>query len=191
MLRRTTLAFLLLLLATAAPLTAQPTGTSLNAAPDDQTVPQLDLDLLESTLHHLINDTRARYGLDTLSISEPLTLVAHRHSADMADHDYFDHINLRGQRITQRARREGIRCEVAENLYQTFYYDSYRTIYTGEHVDVEYDWKSEREIAEDAVEAWLESPAHRETLLTPTYQKHGLGIAVTDALKIFITQDVC
>jgi len=109
----------------------------------------------------------------------------------MAEHDFFDHINLRGERPHHRARQEGITCGLGENLYQTYQYDSYQTIYSAGQITVKYDWKDERRLAYDTVDAWLKSPTHRATLLSPSFTLQGIGVALSPSLKVFITQNLC
>ncbi len=154
-------------------------------------VPALDLALLERTTERLLNEARQAHRRKALAGVEALAALARRHSADMAARDFFDHVNLRGLRPKDRARAAGLRCNPGENLYQTYQYASYQTVYDGTRVEAHYAWKTERQIAEDAVAAWLESPAHRATLLNPAFTAHGVGASRAPGLMVYLTQNLC
>ncbi len=190
---RLLLLFMFSLVASQRPIHAQPADLAPEATArwNGEAVPSLDLDLVGAYVHELVNEERRRHHTPPLQRTDRLDRMAYGHSADMADRDFFDHINLRGERVTERARRAGVRCDVGENLFQTFHYDAYRTVYTDRRVEVDYAWKTEREIALEAVQAWMESPAHRRTLLEAGYRSHGIGLALTDAFKLFVTQNLC
>lgn len=164
------------------------TATLVRAQPKS---PPLDLARLEAALHAEINAARQRNGLRPLSHTARLAEIARSHSAEMAAYNYFDHIDRRGERPRHRAKRAGIRCRMGENLFYTFQYASYQTTIHGTRSETLYDWKSEQEIAGEAVEGWLRSPAHRDALLSENYQVHGIGAVMSDGLKIFVTQNLC
>lgn len=153
--------------------------------------PALDLAKIEHWVRIYVNQTREAHLLNTLDRHDKLAKVARHHSQDMAEHDYFDHVNQSGERPLHRARQEGISCAISENLYQTYQYESYRTIYSGGSVEVRYEWKDERRIAEDTIQGWLDSPPHRAALLNPRYSFQGIGVAMSLGLKIFVTQNLC
>lgn len=165
-----------------------PASSTAQAQPK---APALNLAEVERWVDYYINQARQDHHLNTLEPHTKLARVARHHSQDMAEHDFFDHINLRGERPHQRAQREGITCGLGENLYQTYQYDSYKTIYSAGQVTVEYDWKEERRIASDTVTAWLESPTHRTNLLSRSFTSHGIGVALSSSLKVYVTQNMC
>lgn len=64
-----------------------------------------------------VNAARVQKGLAPLSYSSTLTQTARKHSQDMAENGYFDHINLAGQSPFERMKNDGISYKVAaENL---------------------------------------------------------------------------
>lgn len=66
---------------------------------------------------YAVNALRVRKGLSAFTWSSPIASVAEKHSKDMADNNFFDHVNLKGQSIADRAKASGIRASaVAENI---------------------------------------------------------------------------
>jgi hypothetical protein len=99
--------------------------------------------------------------------------------------------------VTGRAKTAGYSCfkdfgtyyieGVGENIWQSWRYDSV-TYYNG---IPSYDWLTEEEIAQQAVDGWIGSPGHRENILTDTYDRSGIGVALGSDDKVLITQDFC
>jgi uncharacterized protein YkwD len=50
---------------------------------------------------------------------------------------------------------------------------------------------STEELADRAVQGWLDSPAHRENLLDPDWRQEGIGAAWTDDGSLYVTQNFC
>ena len=76
---------------------------------------------------------------------------------------------------------------LAENIYQNNLYDSV-TYYNG---IPSYDWNTQEEIAQSTVEGWMDSPGHRKNILTSSYDREGIGVAIATNDKVYITQDFC
>jgi uncharacterized protein YkwD len=55
----------------------------------------------------LTNDLRQQHGCAPLQASSALTTAAHDHSQEMADHNYFDHVDLSGHHSDWRAQQAG------------------------------------------------------------------------------------
>lgn len=127
----------------------------------------------------------------------------------MAQNSFFEHINLKKENPTQRAKRQGYECRleyekfivtgVAENIARNNLAHSMtkkiRTTQIGNQIireeKITYDWKTIEQIAESTVSGWMKSPGHRKNILTPHFQTEGLGIAVDKKGRIFITQNFC
>ena len=111
--------------------------------------------------------------------------------------NFFSHDNLIGQDPTERGRLAGYYCRkdfgsyytegIAENIFQNNLYDSV-TYYNG---IPSYDWNTQEEIAKSTVSGWMTSPGHRENILTATYDKEGIGVAISSDDEVLITQDFC
>ena len=161
--------------------------------------PALPADRLAYAVHQRANAARAARGLRPLGWRGPLAGVAGRHSRDMAARSYFDHRSPEGATPTDRARQRGVACRtrtpggqtrvgVAENLFLSTRYHSYRTLPGGRR---EYQWLPPDQIAAQAVEAWMRSPGHRANLLDPASSGHGIGVAVSPDHRVYITAVLC
>ncbi|MBR2404413.1 MAG: hypothetical protein IKA95_02025 [Clostridia bacterium] len=107
---------------------------------------------LEDKLIELINTTRSDYGLDTLTTDDNINQIALAHSEDMADLDYLDHTSPSGYNYNDRLDMAGI-----------YYISAAETLASGFLT------------AEDVVESWLKSPAHKEIILHPAFTHIGVG----------------
>jgi len=159
--------------------------------------PTSDIDYIERRVHALVNEYRVENGRSALSYDTELVSIARGHSLDMAENDFFDHDNLRGMDPTDRAEAAGYSCYkiygsyytegLAENIWQGWLYDS--ITYIG--VVPYYNWLTQDEIAELAVDGWISSPGHRANLLEENYDREGIGVAIAADDKVYITQDFC
>lgn len=158
---------------------------------------------LPGHVHRAANEARQSTDIRALAWSAELADVAEAHSRDMAARDYFGHHTPEGVSPQDRARRAGVDCRqelgggrvrvgVAENLYQITRYRSVRTTTTrrGEAVR-QTDWFSPEGLARNAIDGWLDSPGHRRNLLDADATSHGIGVAVDDRDRVFITQVLC
>ncbi len=125
-----------------------------------------------------------------------LSDIARSHSSDMAKRGFFSHQTPEGSGFGQRYQRAGYVCSVpqgnvvytgAENIFQNNLYD--RVVYIGS--ETRYDWNSMRKIAETTVKGWMNSPGHRKNILTPFWRSEGIGIAVSEDDKVYITENFC
>jgi uncharacterized protein YkwD len=121
--------------------------------------------IIESEIHRLVNEERAKAGKPLLQWSDRLTDLARQHSADMRDNNYFSHGNF-AQRI-----RTVCGGAAGENIFYSFGKDS-------------------SQIAQAAVTAWMNSPGHKANILSSLYHNEGVGIAVSST-KVYVTQDFC
>jgi uncharacterized protein YkwD len=110
----------------------------------------------------LVNAERRERGLPALRSNGDLERAAQRHSADMVDRRYFDHDSPSGTTVRDRVERTG-------------YLKGVRRWSLGENIG----WAS-RSISSPAgmVKAWMESPGHREIILTRAFREAGVGIAM-------------
>lgn len=102
----------------------------------------------------LTNAARAEIGIAPLRESELLRTSAQMKAEEMAQLGYFAHASPRGESPWEWFKRAG-----------------YQYTYAGENLAMDFS------NAEEAVEAWMESPRHRENMLNPKYRD--IGIAVT------------
>ncbi|MEP0823868.1 MAG: CAP domain-containing protein [Nitrososphaera sp.] len=157
----------------------------------------IDPDELAARIHDLINEERVSRGLAALNWDSKLAGIAERHSEDMAENNYFEHDNLKGQDPTARAEAAGYDCRknfgsyytvgIAENIFQAWTYDSI-TYINGIPF---YDWTTLEKLANDVVQGWMGSPGHRQNILDEQYDRQGIGAAIALNDKIYITEDFC
>ena len=154
---------------------------------------------LEALTHDLINARRSANGFQPLDHIEKIRLIARSHSEDMASRNYFSHNSLgRTRSLVTEPRRAGYECRkdygsyftygLAENIHQGWLFDTFQTV-SGRITS--YDWFTLEELARNAVNGWMTSPGHRQNILDSSYDRAGMGIAISDEGKVFFTQNFC
>jgi hypothetical protein len=77
-----------------------------------------------------------------------------------------------------------------ENIFMNNLYDKViKTIQNGVTVKKEYVWKTPEEIAQSTVQGWMDSPLHRENILSPSYDQQGIGVAISGH-EVYVTEDM-
>lgn len=123
---------------------------------------------LERQTAAAINEVRREHGLSALESLEVLAGIAREHSADMARRDYFAHDTPDGRSPEDRIVSHGLRFQrFSENIQMS---------------------RGLEDPVRVAVESWMESPGHREAILTPEYRQTGVGVAVSEDGTIYFTQ---
>jgi uncharacterized protein YkwD len=163
----------------------------------EQKQTKISLSGLERDIHSCVNDARSQHGLSLLSLEQSLCCVARGHSQDMAKRHFFNHRNPDGQDPTARGRAVGYPVRrthghfytegLAENIYMTSLYRS--AVVCG--ANTRYDWFGQEEIARATVQGWMHSPGHRKNILTATFDREGIGVAVdTGRMEAYVTQNL-
>ncbi|MFS0823737.1 CAP domain-containing protein [Bacillus sp. 1P02SD] len=101
----------------------------------------------------ITNVIRIRHGIKPLKSDEQLAEVAYLHSKDMRANQYFDHVSPTKGGLADRLEDGEVRYQLAGENIAAKYVDG---------------------IA--AVEGWLNSEGHRETLLNEEYNYLGVGV---------------
>ncbi len=122
-----------------------------------------DLVTERTKLLNLINNSRGKHGLKTVTLDSGLNTLAQNHSDDMKTNNYFSHYNLQNETPEDRRLKLGITTPTGENL--------------ANDVSVEF-----------AHEGLMRSASHHENILTPDWTRVGLGIAFSDG-QIIITEE--
>lgn len=117
----------------------------------------VDISSMEHKVLDLVNTERVNNGLNPLVWNEQLAEVARAHSYDMAARNFFDHNNPDGLSPFERIANYGIQYSVAaENI-------------------------AEGQSSPEAVmQAWMNSPGHRENILNPSLTELGVGLYVSE-----------
>ncbi|OGD78993.1 hypothetical protein A2368_04200 [Candidatus Collierbacteria bacterium RIFOXYB1_FULL_49_13] len=108
-----------------------------------------------SRVIELTNAERAKLQLAPLSVDDRLSDAARRKAADMITHDYWAHSSPSGVTPWSFVLAAG-----------------YQYIHAGENLARDFS------SADSAVAAWMNSPSHRDNLLSSRYQN--IGVAVVD-----------
>jgi uncharacterized protein YkwD len=104
-----------------------------------------DIDFLKSVLD-LTNNERRNHNLPDLTYNWELGWAAMKHSANMANNDFFDHRDLEA-----RVKAEGYGGLAGENIY------------------------AGKPSPEEAMHSWMKSPGHRDNILKSEYKEIGVG----------------
>lgn len=105
----------------------------------------------------ITNQKRAESGLAPLKINPQLNEAARQKAADMFALNYWSHVSPRGVTPWTFITNNG-----------------YSYLYAGENLARDFSHSS------GVVEAWMNSPTHRDNLLNPKYQE--IGVAVVDGI---------
>lgn len=107
-----------------------------------------------------IERVRARKDTGRLRLNSELALAASRHAQDMFERKYFSHVSPGGGELTDRVRRSG--------------YAASRCSWRAGEILA---WGvGTRSTAASTVRAWLDSPSHRQILLSRRYSQVGIAI---------------
>jgi uncharacterized protein YkwD len=163
--------------------------------------PEINAVELERQIHQQINRERQNHGLLPFLMDEQLALIARNHSHDMARHQFFNHLNLRGEGPTERGKNHGWNrkkqigpdtwlISLGENLFLNHLYDqAVSTIQNGITIKKEYTWKTQKKIALETVQGLMKSPHHRKNILSPLYDRQGIGVAISGN-DVYVTEDL-
>jgi uncharacterized protein YkwD len=110
----------------------------------------------------LLNRERAKAGMGRLSSNAKLRRAARSHSVDMVSRGYFDHSGPAGDTLLTR-------------VDDVNYIKATASYFLAENIA----WGS-GSLATPAqiVKAWMNSPGHRENILTARFKEAGIGIAL-------------
>lgn len=116
--------------------------------------------VLESAVVARINAVRRSHGLRPLRHNSRLAAAADFHSRDMGRRGYFEHDSANGTAFWRRIER---------------FYPSrgFRSWTVGENLL----WGTDRYGAAFAVREWMNSPPHRENILSRDWREVGIGAA--------------
>lgn len=119
---------------------------------------------MESQLIALVNKERASSGLQTLEKVDTLTQIGRGHSADMFQRGYFAHSSPEGKNVSDRAMEK-----------------NYPYLIIGENL-------AYAPTVELAHKGLMDSKGHRENILSPEYNKVGIGIMDGGVYGLMVTQ---
>lgn len=128
-----------------------------------------DVGELERRAFDKINSERARLGVGPVEWSDACARVARLHSENMSLLGFFSHRGRDGKMVDDRADSLGLTkwTAIGENI-------AYNRGFT-DPISI-------------AVEKWLESPSHRQNLLSARWRESGIGIAISGDGTYYLTQ---
>jgi len=159
--------------------------------------PEMSIQDLEMEIHDLVNLERQKNGLPPLSWDAQLADTARSHSQDMVKRSYFSHYNPEGQGPTERAIAAGYSCYkdygyyytegIAENICQDNLLESgYEICFIPLN-----NWKDKNKLASSIVNNWMTSFGHRQNILDISYDREGIGVAISSNDVVYVTQNFC
>ena len=113
-------------------------------------------DSAERRIGVLTNAFREKHSLPTLEWDEWLRTIAREHSRDMAENDFFSHVNMAGDGPTECGLKAEYYC-LGGGL--------------GKNIGFTGTGTPERHM-----EGWISSPGHRENMLDSKYRRIGVGV---------------
>ena len=151
---------------------------------------------LASLIHGYINGERRKHGLRDLQWDQQLAQIAYTHSKDMSERDYFDHVSPEGEDFSARYRKNGYKLQtrVGDQVYvggENLFLNNVAASYTYDQVSGEilaYEYNDLEKLARSTVDGWMDSPGHRENILTP-FSREGIGIFVNGEGEVYITEN--
>jgi uncharacterized protein YkwD len=133
-------------------------------APSASMRPAVSLDALSRGVLLNVNAVRRSHGLAPLVLSVSLNSAAAQHSNEMARLGYFAHESANGGAFDKRVAR--------------FYPMGSRRYWSvGENLV----WAAPNLSAEEALKLWMNSPPHRENLLTSRWREIGISAVHVDS----------
>ncbi|MCE5329207.1 CAP domain-containing protein [bacterium] len=122
----------------------------------------------ENTIAALINNTRAANGLNALSSDDLLNNIANLRSQDMMARNYFSHYTPENTNVFDLMRANGVGFRYGgENLAQSS--------------------PASAGTVEGFLNAWLNSPTHRDNILGSHYTKIGVSMIEIDSRRVLTT----
>jgi uncharacterized protein YkwD len=136
-------------------------------APADTQQP-LKMSPMESKCYDLVNVMRKEKGLKPLVFASDLLAVARKHSEDMGDRNFFEHVNPDGKSPFDRIKAAGIGYDyAAENIQYSQGFDDPASV---------------------AADGWRNSPGHYHNIITPELSESAIGSAVMPDGRVYFTQ---
>ena len=114
----------------------------------------------EAEVFAVINQKRAEAGLAPLAVESRLTQAGKAYAKVLADYNHFSHTGPDGSTLVSRVEAAGFPF----------------TVQIGEVIA----WGSNGWPPVDIVQAWMDSPSHREQIMSPVYTQAGVGCYFTE-----------
>ena len=138
--------------------------------------------VIERSIQHHTNKERRKRGLKPLKGHKPLIRAARDHSRWMARTRRYSHTGIGGTNPHQRATKSGfVGTATGENIWNT-------RGRSGKAWRSRFRWRGDWQLGKAAVISWLNSPGHRQNLLSPQWNCSGMGVGINRRRRIYLTQ---
>jgi len=177
--------------ASPAPSGADNSPTTIAHVPATVRQSAADIGAIEQAVFSLTNQERQTQGLPALQWDAALAWIARAHSQDMAANNYMSHTNLRGQDPTARAVAAGydVRRSLGGGWTTSGIGENIDMMPTGNVIGHGYVNNDPQSVAQAMVQAWMNSPGHRENILRNQYARIGVGVAYDGTRYYYGTQN--
>ncbi len=127
-------------------------------------------------VHERINSIRVENDLEELAFDDDIADISRTYSHDMGERGYFSHVSPEGETPDDRfGTLHPSPCRgVGENLARV-------STTGGDDVGA---------VTDRIVEGWMDSPGHRENILTAQWDSQGIGVYITGN-NVYATQKFC
>lgn len=132
----------------------------------------LNISTIEKLIHEKTNQEREKLGLNKLEYEAKVGDIARDHSKNMAENNFFDHVNLQGLSPSDR---------ISKN------YPTLLTFGSAENIASNFG-DTDEEAATNLIKAWMNSEGHRKNILNSNFTYIGVGVYIKDK-KIYATQN--
>jgi uncharacterized protein YkwD len=157
----------------------QQQGTVTHNCPKSQTNMTQQENILSNEVFDLTNKERAASGLPALTRNRLLDMAAFRHAVDMHQRQYFAHVTPEGVTYDQRIERTGYL------RFDTFGREGWKCrTATGENL------AAGQLSPAEAVNDWMESPTHRDNIVSTEFLELGVGVYDDHWVQSFGTVDL-
>ncbi|MBE3064048.1 MAG: CAP domain-containing protein [Spirochaetes bacterium] len=133
---------------------------------------------IEAEIVRLINGERVAGGLSPLTPDAVLGAVARAHSRDMVTQGYFSHENPLGEGPDERAEKAGydVHRPMGGGVVQGIG-ENIGMIPVGMVEDIGFVEQEAGSIAAAQARSWMASRSHRANILSPDFERTGVGVA--------------
>ncbi|NGM69041.1 CAP domain-containing protein [Natronolimnobius sp. AArcel1] len=147
---------------------------------------------VEDFVHAEVNDRRAEHDLEALEWDGTVASVSRAHSVDMAEREYFDHVNPDDEGPYDRFDAVDSYCRAyGENIALTWVDRPIDD--PGEDETIRY--QTAERLATGLVDQWMNSQPHREAILEdhggPGWDRGGVGVYIDDDGAVYASHNFC
>jgi len=143
-------------------------AASTNSLSAESSLKAAEMDDYENAIAAMINSVREQNGINAIAADGALNMVAEIRSSDLINRNYFSHYTPEGTNVFDEMRANGVSFRYAgENLAQSA--------------------PASAGTVEGFLNAWMNSPTHRDNILRAQYSKIGVSMVEIDSRRVVTT----